>query len=62
MYQRFMGGMGCFIVAWDCAEKALSVQQQSLMPPDYLWTWWIVALAWSISAWKIAIAGYRVTR
>ena len=44
---RFAGFGACGLVAWDCAEKALGVEPQSLFAPGAIWAWWIVAVIWA---------------
>lgn len=51
----------CVLVALDCAEKATGVEPQSLISPDYIGVWWVMAAYWAVAACWIAF-DRRLTR
>lgn len=49
MMFRILGLLACWLVAWNCADKALGTAPQVMIAPNYLWFWWIVAAGWIIN-------------
>lgn len=54
---RLAAAAACWIVAWDCAEKADAIQVQHMFVSDALWLWWIPTVIWTISGFKVIMAG-----
>jgi hypothetical protein len=53
---NFTGFCACAIVAWDCAEKAVGAQSQSLLATNALWVWWVIAGLWAVSAYRFLVS------
>lgn len=47
MGTKFMGGIGCFIVAMDCGLYAKGTYPQNVFTGDAMWMWWLFAIIWA---------------
>jgi len=50
--------VACFLVAFDCGEKAVGRVEQHLFPPDLIWLWYIAAAMWLYVCFKNIKATY----
>jgi hypothetical protein len=46
---RLAPSVACFLVAWDCVEKAIGVEPQHIVAPSALWLWWMIAALWVLT-------------
>jgi len=47
---KYVAALACLIVAFDCAEKAMGIQTQSLFAVGAEKVWWIAVVSWIASA------------
>jgi hypothetical protein len=40
--------VACYLVAWDCVDKALGLAPSVILTADYSWIWWLVAFGWAV--------------
>jgi hypothetical protein len=51
--------VACALVAVDCYEKAVGIQQQTLFSGEALWVWWIAAAIWAVVAVLTILGDWR---
>lgn len=42
------GGLACWLVGFDCLEKAIGLQDQRPFVGDAVWLWWFAAAIWLV--------------